>query len=62
MHLEFPDEYIMALFEGKLEEEDKEKWVVWFDRASNAVGHGVGAALVSPDDQCIPFIAGLGFN
>jgi len=62
MHPEFSDEDIMALFEDKLEEEDKEKWATWFDGASNALGHGVGAALVFPDDQCIPFTARLGFN
>ena len=50
MHPEFPDEDIMALFEDKMEEEDKDKWAVWFVEASNALGHGVGAALVSPDD------------
>jgi len=50
MHPEFPDEDIMALFEDKMEEEDKDKWAVWFVEASNALGHRVGAALVSPDD------------
>ena len=30
--------------------------------ASNALGHGVGAVLVSLDDQCIPFMARLGFD
>ena len=35
---------------------------MWFDGASNVLGHGVGAALVSPDNQCIPFTARLGFN
>jgi len=35
---------------------------VWFDGASNILGHGVGAALVSPDNQCIPFKARLGFD
>ncbi|XP_028193254.1 uncharacterized protein LOC114378855 [Glycine soja] len=62
MHIEFPDKDIMALFEEKLEDKDKDKWVVWFDGASNALGHGVGAALVSPKNQCIPFMARLGFN
>ena len=50
MHPEFSDEDIMALFEDKMEEEDKDKWAVWFVEASNALGHRVGAALVSPDD------------
>ena len=44
------------------EEEDKDKWVVWFDGALNALGHRVGEALLSLDDQCIPFTARLGFD
>ena len=61
MHPEFSDKDIMALFEEKLDE-DWDKWIVWFDGASNVLGHGVGAALVSPDNQCIPFTARLGFD
>jgi len=61
MHPEFPDEDIMALFEEKLDEE-RDKWIVWFDGASNVLRHGVGAVLVSLDNQCIPFIARLGFD
>ena len=49
MHPEFPDEYIMALFEEKLDE-DQDKWIVWFDGASNVLGHGVGA--VKPQPVC----------
>ena len=62
MHLEFPNEDIMALFEEMSEDKDRDKWIVWFDDASNALGHGVGAALVSPDNQCIPFTVRLGFD
>ena len=49
MHPEFPDEDIIALFEEEGEDEDKDKWIVWFDGASNALGHGIGAVLVSLD-------------
>ena len=62
MHPEFPDEDIMALFEEKVMDEDRDKWIMWFNGASNALGHGVGVALVSPNNQCIPFIARLGFD
>ena len=62
MHLGFPDEDIMALFGEKVEDEDRDKWIVWFDGASIALGHVVGAALVSPENQCIPFTARLGFD
>ena len=52
----------MALFEEKSEDKDRAKWIVWFDGTSNALSHGVGAALVSPENQCIPFMVRLGFN
>ena len=35
---------------------------MWFDGASNVLGHSVGAALVSPNNQCIPFTTRLGFD
>ena len=41
----------MTLFEEEIEDEDKYKWIMWFDGASNAIGHRVGAVLVSPDEQ-----------
>ncbi|XP_028206387.1 uncharacterized protein LOC114389868 [Glycine soja] len=62
MHPKFPDEDIITLFKEEVEDEDRDKWIVWFDGASNALGHGVGAVLVTPDDQCIPFMARLGFD
>ena len=34
---------------------------MWFDGASNAQGHGVGAILVTAENQCIPFTTRLGF-
>ena len=62
MHLEFPDEDIMTLFGEKVEDEDRDKWIMWFEGASNALGHGVGAVLVFLDEQYIPFTARLGFD
>ncbi|XP_006599817.1 uncharacterized protein [Glycine max] len=62
MHIEFPDKDIMALFEEEVEDEDMDKWVVWFDGASNVLGHGIEAVLASPDKQYIPFIARLCFD
>ena len=62
MHPEFPNEDIMALFEEKGEDEDRDKWIVWYDGASNALGHGIGAMLVSPDKQCFPFMDRLCFD
>ena len=50
------------MFEEEVEEEDMDKWIVWFDGASNALGHGIGVVLVSPDKQYIPFTARLCFD
>jgi len=52
----------MVLFEEEGEDEDKDKWIVWFDGASNALGHGIGAVLVSPDKHYLPFTVRLCFN
>ena len=52
----------MTLFEEEVEDKDRGKWIVWFDGASNALGHRVGAVLVSSDEQYIPFTARLGFD
>ena len=49
MYSEFPDEDIMVLFEEKLDE-DRDKWIVWFDGALNILGYGVGAVLVFSDN------------
>ncbi|XP_028181289.1 uncharacterized protein LOC114368147 [Glycine soja] len=62
MHPKFPDKGIMALFEEEVEDEDRDKWVVWFDSAYNALGHGIGVVLVSPDKQCLPFTTRLCFD
>jgi len=62
MHPEFHDEDIMVLFEEEGEDEDKEKWIVWFDGVSNVLGHGIGAVLVSSNKQRFPFTARLCFD
>jgi len=62
MHPEFPDEDIMTLFEEEVKDEDRDKWIVWFNGASNSLGHGVGAVLVTLDEQYIPSMARLGFE
>ena len=52
----------MALFEEEVEEEDRDKLIMWFDGASNALGHEIEAVLVSPNKQYIPLMARLCFN
>jgi len=62
MQLEFPDEDIMALFATEESTEDERKWTLFFDGFSNALGHGIGAVLISPEKQHIPITARLCFD
>ena len=57
---EFPDEDLMAIFHA---EDDKEElWKLYFDRASNALGHGIGAVLILLEGKYCPFTARLNFD
>ncbi|XP_016689451.1 uncharacterized protein [Gossypium hirsutum] len=49
MSFDFPDEEIMSI--SKLEEETCR---VYFDGASNMIGHGIGAVLISPSGSIFP--------
>ncbi|XP_017416451.2 uncharacterized protein LOC108327238 [Vigna angularis] len=62
MQPEFPDEDIMALFEENKEDRNEKAWTVLFDGASNVMGHGIGAVLISPERQYIPMTARLCFS
>ena len=52
----------MTLFEEEVKDKDRDSWIVCFNGATNALGHGVEAVLVSPDKQYIPFMARLCFD
>ncbi|XP_052735520.1 uncharacterized protein LOC128197506 [Vigna angularis] len=62
MQPEFPDQDIMALFEENKEDRNEKAWTVLFDGASNVMGHGIGAVLISPERQYIPMTARLCFS
>ncbi|XP_052728311.1 uncharacterized protein LOC108320289 [Vigna angularis] len=62
MQPEFPDESIMALFEEGRKDRDEETWILLFDGASNMMGHGIGAVLISPGQQYMPMTSRLCFN
>ena len=47
MHPKFPDEDIMTLFDEEVEDEDRDKWIVWFDGASNALGTSILVVVAS---------------
>ncbi|KAG2394489.1 RNA-directed DNA polymerase-like protein [Vigna angularis] len=62
MQPEFPDEDIMALFKEGRKYRDEETWILLFDGASNMMGHGIGAVLISPEQQYMPMTSRLCFD
>ena len=67
LKFDFPDEDIMAVKDvedSELEEslEPRAGWTLMFDGASNAIGHGIGAVLMSPKNFHLPFTAKLCFT
>ncbi|WRX23103.1 Ribonuclease H domain - like 10 [Theobroma cacao] len=62
IEFEFPDEDLMLVCQTNEDESDeKENWKMFFDGASNALGHGIGVVLVSPEGYHYPVIAKLNF-
>ena len=63
MSFEFPDEDLMAVLQIKKEESpESEGWKMYFNGASNTLGHGVGVVLISPEGNHCPFTAKLRFD
>jgi hypothetical protein len=67
MRFDFPDEDIMAVSEKPPMDENEgpepgSRWKLVFDGASNALGHGVGAVIISPKDTYTPLTARLLFD
>jgi len=59
---DFPDEDILALFHANEYNHEVNTWTLFFDGASNVMGHGIGAVLISPENQYIPVTARLCFD
>ena len=63
MSFDFPDEDLMPVLQ--IDEEntpEEDGWKMYFDGASNALGRGVGALLISPEGNHYPFTAKLSFE
>ncbi|XP_038679469.1 uncharacterized protein LOC119980745, partial [Tripterygium wilfordii] len=62
MDLKFPDIDVMTVSIEEGNQKDLAKWTMLFDGASNIMGCGIGAVLISPDENIIPFTAKLYFE
>ena len=63
MSFDFLDEDLMA--ELQIDEEktfEEDGWKMYFNGVSNALGHGVGVVLISPEGNHCPFTAKLSFE
>ncbi|XP_017979854.1 PREDICTED: uncharacterized protein Mb2253c-like [Theobroma cacao] len=62
MEFEFLDEDLMSVCQTSEEEsEEKDNWKMFFNGASNALRHGIGVMVVSPEGDHYPVIAKLNF-
>ena len=52
----------MAVFDKTRDGQDGNMWTSYFDGAFNALGHGIRALLLSPDNQRIPMTVRLCFS
>lgn len=67
MSFEFPDEYVMFIRDYKIPGPDEgpeleARWKLAFDGAFNAMGHKIGAVLISPQNGYTPFTTRLCFD
>ncbi|XP_038999487.1 uncharacterized protein LOC120125050, partial [Hibiscus syriacus] len=62
LNFDFPDEDLMAISEEETIALAGKYWKMNFDGASNALGHGIGAILVSPSEEHYPFTSRLNFD
>ena len=63
MSVDFLDEDLMAVLQIKEEESPEEDgWKMYFDGASNALGRGVRAVLISPEGNHFSFTTKLSFD
>ncbi|KAG8493371.1 hypothetical protein CXB51_010931 [Gossypium anomalum] len=62
LNFDFPNEDLMYVATTEQDPREGHPWKLNFDGASNAVGNGIGAVLVSPDGDHYPFTSKLDFD
>ncbi|XP_017974555.1 PREDICTED: uncharacterized protein LOC108661607 [Theobroma cacao] len=60
---DFPDKDLMTVLHIEKDSPNElNSWKMYFDGASNALGHGIGAVLISPSGKYYPAAARFNFN
>ena len=59
INFDFPDEDLMVVSHDEEESSEKTSWKLYFDGASNALGHKIRAILVTPKGEYCPFMPKL---
>ncbi|XP_052487938.1 uncharacterized protein LOC128041681 [Gossypium raimondii] len=59
LDFDFPNEHLMCMATAEEGSQKNHPWKLNFDGASNAVGNGIGAVLVSPNEYHYPFTSKL---
>ncbi|XP_012435421.1 uncharacterized protein LOC105762046 [Gossypium raimondii] len=62
LNFDFPNEDLMCVATAETNTQESNAWKLNFDGASNVVGNGIGAVLVSPDGDHYPFTSKLDFD
>ncbi|XP_012480991.1 uncharacterized protein LOC105795883 [Gossypium raimondii] len=62
LNFDFPNEGLMYVATVEEDSQENHHWKLNFDGASNAVGNGIGAAIVSPNGDHYPFTSKLDFD
>ena len=62
MKFEFSGEDLMIIFQIEDESANQDMWKLYFDGASNVLGHGIDAILISPEEEYYPFTTRLNFD
>ena len=62
INFDFSDKDLMVVWHDEEENSEKNGWKLYFDRASNALGHGIRAVLVTSKGEYCSFTARRHFN
>ena len=62
MKFEFSNKDLLAIFQIEDESTQEDTWRLYFDGASNALGHKIGVVFISLKEKYCSFIARLNFD